>query len=206
MYPLQITLTPDKHSDSHKTFLSDYESWTERLEEFDVLLMFLWVSPKVADSKLYKPTDEDNWPAHYEEYVPISQVHLDLWAYYMHVKRRQTKGAFEPPTCRDRQGRVEKQGLSEETERPGEQVASDGPGTVAGPSERRVRGSRESVSEGSRSRGRRDIGSGGRRNVYQSRTVAELKLELKSHTLRQTGKKKDLVNRLVEDDRTIKAI
>jgi hypothetical protein len=90
-------------------------------------------------------------------------------------------------------------------------VKSDGPGAVAGPSGRGVSGrgvsgSRGSGSRGSGSRGRRGIGSGDRRKVYQSRTVAELKLELKSCALRQTGKKKDLVNRLVEDDRTMKAI
>src|SRR5437667_11106762 len=43
MYPLQITLAPDMHSDSHKTFLSDYESWTHGLEGFDVVPTFLWI-------------------------------------------------------------------------------------------------------------------------------------------------------------------
>jgi hypothetical protein len=40
------------------------------------------------------------------------------------------------------------------------------------------------------------------RKVYQSRTVAELKQELKLRELRHTGKKDDLINRLVEHDRT----
>ena len=50
------------------------------------------------------------------------------------------------------------------------------------------------------------IGSGDRRKVYQGRTVAELKQELKSRELHPTGKKDDLVNRLVEHDRTRGAI
>ena len=186
MYPLQITLAPDKHSDSHKTFLGDYKSWTHGLEKFDVVPTFLWISPKAACPKLHEPTDEDNWPAHYEEYVPINQVNSDLWAFYVHAKRRQqTQEVPEPPARGDGQ-------VSEEPE--GEQMRSDGPSAAAGPS------------GGEASGGRGGIGSGDRKNVYQSRTVAELKLELKSRVLSQTGKKDDLVNRLVEHDRTTGAI
>jgi len=198
MYPLQITLAPDKHSDSHKTFLGDYKSWTHGLEKFDVVPTFLWISPKAACPKLHEPTDEDNWPAHYEEYVPINQVNSDLWAFYVHaIQRRQTQGAPE----RDGQGGR----VSEEPEGPGEQMRSDGPSAAAGPSGAEARWSRGRGSGESGSGGRGGIGSGDRRKVYQSRTVAELKLELKSRVLRQTGKKVDLVNRLVEDDRTREA-
>jgi hypothetical protein len=77
MYPLQITLAPEKHSDSHKTFFNDYGSWVYCLEEHDVVPKFLWISPKVASHKLHKPTDEDNRPTHYE-YAPIDQVNLDV--------------------------------------------------------------------------------------------------------------------------------
>jgi hypothetical protein len=95
MYPLQITLAPDQHSDSHKTFLSDYKIWTDGLEKYDVELTFLWISPKAAGPTLHEPADRDNWPVHHEEYVPISQVHSELWALYERAKqRRQTQGAY----------------------------------------------------------------------------------------------------------------
>jgi len=82
MYPLQITLGPDKHSDSHKTFFDDYIIWTYGLDQYDVVPTFLWISPKVASPKLHEPTDKDDWPAHYEEWVPINQVNPNLWALY----------------------------------------------------------------------------------------------------------------------------
>ena len=92
--------------------------------------------------------------------------------------------------------------MSKEPEGPGEQMRSDGPSAAAGPSG----GSGGKGSGGSGSGGRGGIGSGDRRKVFQSRTVAELKQELKSHELSQTGKKDDLVNRLVEHDRTTGAM
>jgi hypothetical protein len=87
--------------------------------------------------------------------------------------------------------------VSEKSEGLGEQMRLDGPSLAAGPSGRGARGSR-----GSGSGGRGGIGSGDRRKVYQSRTVAEVKEELKLRVLRQTGKKDDLINRLIEHDGT----
>jgi hypothetical protein len=85
MYPLQITLA-SKHSDSHKTFFNDYGSWILGLAEYDVVPTFLWISPKVARHKQHKPTNGDNWPTHYEEFVPINQVNPNLWAFYEQMK------------------------------------------------------------------------------------------------------------------------
>jgi hypothetical protein len=198
MYPLQITLAPDTHSDSHKTFFDDYGSWIDGLEEYDVVPRFLWISPRAASPKLHQPTDEDDWPAHYEEYIPISQVSSNLWAHYVQAKhRQQIQIPPEPPARGDGQGGIEKQGVSGKPEGRGEQMRLDGPSAAAGPSGREARGSR-----GSGSRGSRSGGGGTTRKLYQSRTVAELKLELKSRVLRHTGKKADLINRLMEDDRT----
>ena len=199
MYPLQITLAPDKHSDSHETFFNNYGSWIYGLEEYDVVPTFLWISPKVAGPKLHKPTNEDNWPAHYEEYVPINQVNSGLWALYV-------RASADPESSRtirrgDGQGGIEKQGVSDKPEELGEQMRLDGPSAAAGPSGGEARRSRGSGSRGSRSGERGGIRSDNRK-VYQSRTVAELKLELKSRVLHQTGKKDDLINRLVEHDRT----
>ena len=51
MYPLQITLAPDTHEDSHKSFFKKYASWIYGLEAYDVVPTFLWISPKVARAK-----------------------------------------------------------------------------------------------------------------------------------------------------------
>jgi hypothetical protein len=153
MYPLQITLEPDKHSDSHKTFFNDYERWIYGLEEYDVVPTFLWISPKVASPKRHEPTDKDKWPAHYEEYVPINQVNSNLWALYVQAKQRQQiQRAPEPPTCGDGQGGIEKQGVSEKPEGLREQMRLDRPSAAAaGPS---GRGARRSGSRGSKKRGK----------------------------------------------------
>jgi hypothetical protein len=202
MYPLQITLTPDTHEDSHKSFFDNYASWIDGLEEYDVVPTFLWISPKVASPKLHVPTDENDWPTHCEEYVPISQVHPSLWANYVRAKQRQQiQRTPEPPARRDGQGGIEKQGVSEKPEGLGEQMRLDGPSAAAGPSGGEARGSRGSGSRGSGRGGRGGIRSDNRK-VYQSRTVAELKQELKLRKLDHTGKKDDLINRLMEHDRT----
>jgi hypothetical protein len=74
----------------------------------------------------------------------------------------------------------------------------DGPSAAAGPSGGEARGSRGSGGRGSRSERRR----GDARKLYQRMTVVELKRQLKSHGLRRTVKKDDLINRLVEYDKT----
>jgi hypothetical protein len=199
MYPLQITLAPDTHSDSHKTFFSNYETWLYSLKRYDVVPTFIWISPKVAGRKLHIPTDEDEWPAHYEEYVSIERVDPNLWAGYLRAKQRQQiQRAPEPPARGDGQGGFEKQGVSEEPQGLGEQMRLDGPSAAAGPSRGEARGSRGSGGRGSRSGGRR----GDARKLYQAMTVVELKRQLESHELRRTGKKDDLINRLVEYDKT----
>jgi hypothetical protein len=165
MYPLQITLAPDKHSDSHKTFFDNYKTWTFFLGKFDVVPTFLWIVPKAADAKVHTPKDEDDWPAHSEEYVPISQVSPDLWAIYEQAKQYQQIPEAPEPSVRG-----DGQGMSEEPEGPG----------------------------GGEARGR----GGDNRKVYESLEVNNLKLELELRGLRHTGKKEDLVNRLVEHDRT----
>jgi hypothetical protein len=195
MYPLQITLAPDEHADSHKMFFDDYKSWTYKLDEFDVVPTFFWISPKVTSRKLCTPTDEDIWPAHYVEYIPISQVHAQLWSAYNHAtKYRQTQRAPKPPASRNRQG-VAEQEVSKDLEGQGEQVKLGEPSNGARPSGEEAKGS-----GGSGSRGNESLRSWDRRKVYQRMTLNELKLELKSRKLRWTGKKDELVNRLVEHD------
>ena len=128
--------------------------------------------------------------------VNFNQVNSNLWALYVQAKQRQQiQRAPEPPTRGGGQGGIEKQGVSGL----GEQMRLDGPSAAAGPSGGEARRSRGSG--GSRSGGRGGIRSDDRK-VYQSRTVAELRLELKSRVLLQAGKKEELINRLMEHDRT----
>src|SRR5436190_23645991 len=74
MFPLQITLAPDSHSNSHKIFFSQYQSWIEGLGRFNVVPEFLWISPKAAEPKSHAPSDENNWPAYIERPLELSKV------------------------------------------------------------------------------------------------------------------------------------
>ena len=64
MLPLQITLGPDKHSNSRKGFFSEWKGWTENLYQFDVVPEFLWISPKATAIK--KHDEGPEWPTHVE--------------------------------------------------------------------------------------------------------------------------------------------
>ena len=70
MFPLQITLARDKHSDSHKTSFSEWTSWIEDLQQFDVVPEFVWITPEGAENKMHNKSRK--WPAHIEQDIPIS--------------------------------------------------------------------------------------------------------------------------------------
>jgi SAP domain len=188
LFPLQITLAPDKHSDSHKIFFSDWESWTEGLQDFDVVPEFVWISPKGAETKEHRRSPE--WPAHVERNVPIHQVSKETWNLYNEAKRHQPIREA-PEILASEQGGSEKPEGSEEPERPVEHAGSDGLSAATRPNVRKTRG-------------RGGKGSGGRedrRKDYMNMKNAELEALLRSRSLPCSGKKADRVTRLLENDK-----
>ena len=87
MFPLQITLRLDNHSDSRKGFFSEWTGWCENLNKFDVVPEFVWISEKVATTKDHDESDE--WPAHVERFLSIRQVNMEIWESYEKLKRRE---------------------------------------------------------------------------------------------------------------------
>jgi len=85
MFPLQITLAPDKHSKSLQKFFSEWTTWTEDLQKFNVVPEFVWISPKAA--KITKHAKSDSCPAHVERYVPIEHISKEIWNWYDKGKR-----------------------------------------------------------------------------------------------------------------------
>ena len=79
MFPLQITLSPKRHSDSYKTFFSQYDKWTEDLTKFDVEPQFIWITPNPPS------VEHDNR----KRYLPLSDVNQDIWDRYLSAKQRQ---------------------------------------------------------------------------------------------------------------------
>lgn len=87
MYPLQITLAPDKHSNSRKKFFAEWKTWTKGLEEFAVVPEFVWISPEAAETKEHvKDTQQ---PDHVERYVPIRDVSMEIWNWYDEGKQNE---------------------------------------------------------------------------------------------------------------------
>jgi hypothetical protein len=194
MFPLQITLAPDTHSDSHKAFFNEYKMWTEGLRGFDVVPEFAWITPN-RPSITFHPETPD-WPEHSERHVHLADVSQDIWNQYEKAKIMIHGASGE-------YAGVEERGEFEEPEGPGEQARPDGPSTAAGlgegkTKESRGRGCGES---GSGSGGMGGIGCGDKKKDYQSMTVIQLRQQLRSYMLPVTGKKGDLINRLMEDDR-----
>jgi hypothetical protein len=50
----QITLAPDKHSDSRDKFFNQYQEWTKDLKEFDVVAQFGWRTPNSPSCSMIK--------------------------------------------------------------------------------------------------------------------------------------------------------
>ena len=85
MFPLQITLAPDKHSKSRTKFFNEWGKWTEGLQGFEVVPEFVWISPKAGKSAKYAGSDQ--CPAHLERYVTIEHVNKGIWDWYNEGKR-----------------------------------------------------------------------------------------------------------------------
>ena len=119
MFPLQITLALDKHSNSHKAFFSQWKRWIQGLQEFCVVPAFVWISPKSAKSKPHCKCSQ--WPAHDEWYVSISDVSKDIQTWYDEATRVQER--------REASGILPDGPREEETEEPEgteEEARSDG--------------------------------------------------------------------------------
>ena len=85
MYPLLITVA-QKHKDSHETFFNKWEKWIDGLEEFDVFPEFIWISEEGGDTKEHPQSDQ--WPAHKERNISISEVNKGIGMKYKIEKRR----------------------------------------------------------------------------------------------------------------------
>ena len=89
IFPLQITLAPDAHSDSHETFFNQYTEWIKNLEEFDVVPEFIWITPEPTSFTIHDENSKLNWPKHNERYVNLDKVNHNIWVQYQAAKKSQ---------------------------------------------------------------------------------------------------------------------
>jgi hypothetical protein len=81
MYPIQITLNLEAHSDSRTNFFNKWKTWTRNLSRFEVLPEFWWISPEEAWEKPHTE-NKNNIPDYVERNIPISFVSKWIWASY----------------------------------------------------------------------------------------------------------------------------
>ena len=119
IFPLQITLAPDKHSDSHKTFLSEWRSWIEGLQEFDVVPEFIWITPNPPSLTKQSENSKLKWPEHFERYIHLRDVDQDIWnQYQLALESRmanQGEGSVEDAARVEEQESVEERGTEGRT-------------------------------------------------------------------------------------------
>jgi hypothetical protein len=88
MYPIQITLAPDTHSDSHRKFYDNFDKWTKDLKkEFDMASQFIWITPNSSALEEYNQFSQSS---HSERYIHLSKVNQDIWKQYLRAKETKT--------------------------------------------------------------------------------------------------------------------
>jgi hypothetical protein len=168
IFPLQITIAPDTHSDSHDEFFGSYEEWINLIkEDFDLKTEFVWITPDPSSFKIHRK--KYNRPRHLERYMSIKEINYSIWELYLDAKKNpQTQEVPENFIGGQEQGGSE------------EHMGSNAGGSGNG-------GERGEVREN-------------RRREYQKMKKGELQELLGSRSLPDTGKKDELVNRLLGDD------
>ena len=129
MYPFQITLAPDSHSDSRETFFNRYDEWAECLKEFDIVPEFLWITPKPSSLIEHGEKSRPEWPAHRERYVSLKDVNKSIWRWYQETLQDKemsgdtgtegqgtTEQGVQKHTGAEEQGDTGEQGDAEEQE------------------------------------------------------------------------------------------
>ena len=87
MYPIQITLNLEAHSDSRTNFFNKWKTWTRNLSRFEVLPEFWWISPEEAWEKPYTE-NKNNIPDYVERNISISFVNKWIWASYEEAEKQ----------------------------------------------------------------------------------------------------------------------
>ena len=124
--PLQITVA-ERHSDSHETFFSEWNTWNEKLKRFNVEPHFIWITED--GGKPIHHRRAPGWPAHYELDIGLNDVNKHIGSSYKDAKGgliQQTPG--RPSTNRKNKGKNK----AKEPEDLVEQTRSDGPSAAAG--------------------------------------------------------------------------
>jgi hypothetical protein len=88
MFPLQITVAKS-HSDSEEVFFREWSIWTNKLNDFEIVVVFVWITEE--DSEIDTVNAEHRstnsgmkliHPSYRRKKVPLKRVNLDIWERY----------------------------------------------------------------------------------------------------------------------------
>jgi hypothetical protein len=86
LFPLQITVALESHSDSHAKFFKHYyDKWTKGLSQFDVVPQFVWITPD-REGIENRPASKNEFPEHKERYLHLSKVNGTVWEVYQNAR------------------------------------------------------------------------------------------------------------------------
>jgi hypothetical protein len=114
VYPLQITVAKS-HSDSEEAFFRQWGMWTNSLEDFEVVPVFVWITKEdsgvvevdtiKAEYRSTKSGDLLVHPSYDRLNVPLKEVNLVIWERYQRALRtiEKSKSLVENECLRDNQ-------------------------------------------------------------------------------------------------------
>jgi hypothetical protein len=106
MFPLQITMAK-RHSNSEQVFFSKWKPWTEHLEDYKIVLRFLWISEDESSvEEASRDLRSGKKPIHVSfvrENIPISRVNGEIWRRYEQALKSNGRQQFRTsdPTSED---------------------------------------------------------------------------------------------------------
>jgi hypothetical protein len=151
MFPLQITVAKS-HTDSKGVFFSQWSKWTNKLEDFEVVPVFIWVTKEDsevetvdAEYRLTRLGRKLVHPSFRRQKIPLEMVNLDISERYQRVLGRLQESWVENESLDVSEARItggEEQRMSKEPEGPEEQAKSGVPSAVQKPKESGGKGGR----------------------------------------------------------------
>ena len=215
MFPLQITVAKS-HSDSEEVFFNEWSKWTNKLSDFEVEPVFVWITKEDSkvepvSAKILSTRSGDKLvrPEFRRRKISLKDVNLDIWVRYRGAleKLQENLNSWTENEClEDNQAQLD----ASETE--GWKGRGKSGDRTTGGEEQRESKEPEEAEEQARSGGpsatagpgvqeaKESGGKERRRKGYMKKKVPELKELLKNLSKPWNGTKCQLVDRLLEDE------
>ena len=69
--------------------MKKYHRWIRDLNEFNVMLEFIWITLDTRDDEKHLEIPKRNWPEHIERFITLEDVNKDIWMRYRSARQSQ---------------------------------------------------------------------------------------------------------------------